>query len=277
MSIIPIFIRPPINIDGPRPEIENDPKFSPYFDEFDGGVDGCHIQAIVPLSSGNVWRNRKGFNSQNVLIYFGFDLQIYYILAGWEGSAHDGNVLDDAIDKGFPRIRKKLVDAAYTQTKEFIKPYPGQRYHLKEFGPGPERPQNPMELFNLRHSMKRNCSERGNGVFKKRFPVLSHMLHFKIEFQVQLIQVAACIHNWIRRHNSFEDDEFDRMTDEEMDNMATYWRDNEEEAYVLEAEEEAVIQDILIEDAETGAQWRDRTAQQMWIDYQAVLAIRGLI
>jgi hypothetical protein len=212
LSIQDVFIRPPLAIDGPRPEIAGNGKFSPYFDEFDGGVDGCHISAIVPTSEGNVWRNRKTFNSQNVLLYIGFNLEIYYILGGWEGSAHDGLVLEHALLDGFPRLRKKLVDAAYTQTREFIKPYPGTRYHLKEWGSGPERPQNYKELFNLRHAMLRNCSERGNGVWKKRFPVLSNMLHFPIPFQVKLVKVAACLHNWIRRHASFEDDEFDGMT-----------------------------------------------------------------
>ena len=33
---------------------------------------------------------------QNVLTAIGFDLKFTYVLAGWEGSAHDSCVLNDA-------------------------------------------------------------------------------------------------------------------------------------------------------------------------------------
>jgi hypothetical protein len=35
------------------------------------------------------WRSRKGFISQNALVHAGFNLEAYFALAGWEGSAHD--------------------------------------------------------------------------------------------------------------------------------------------------------------------------------------------
>ena len=45
------------------------------------------------------YRNRKGFLSQNVLAACSFDLQFIYILSGWEGSAHDAKVLNDALTR----------------------------------------------------------------------------------------------------------------------------------------------------------------------------------
>ncbi len=42
-----------------------------------------------------------------------------------------------------------------------LTPYRGVRYHLKEWGRANERPQNKEELFNLRHSSRRNVIERG--------------------------------------------------------------------------------------------------------------------
>ena len=45
-------------------------------------------------------RNRKGDVSQNVLGVVDFHMLFTYVLAGWEGSAHDGRVLDDAVTKG---------------------------------------------------------------------------------------------------------------------------------------------------------------------------------
>jgi hypothetical protein len=47
------------------------------------------------------YRNRKGTLSQNILAVCNFEMEFVYILAGWEGSAHDGRVLTDAQAKGF--------------------------------------------------------------------------------------------------------------------------------------------------------------------------------
>ena len=76
LSIYDDFIRPPTPCEGARPGIAGNPKFSPYFDRVDGGVDGTHVPAVVPASEGNKWRNRKGFNSQNVLIYFDHEIMV---------------------------------------------------------------------------------------------------------------------------------------------------------------------------------------------------------
>ncbi len=43
------------------------------------------------------FRGRKKFPSQNVLATVDFDLRFLYVLAGWEGSAHDSSVLQDAL------------------------------------------------------------------------------------------------------------------------------------------------------------------------------------
>lgn len=276
VSQLDSFIRPPLPHDEPLDGIMDNPKFSPYFDEFDGAVDGTHVPAVVPSSQFRVMRNRKHEITQNVLVYMGFNLQCYYILAGWEGSAHDANVLEDAKSKGFPAGGKKFVDAAFTQTHEFVKPYRGVRYHLSEWGPAELRPQNKEELFNLRHAMKRNCVERGIGVVKKRFPVLCNMLHFSMELQVKLVLCAFALHNFIIRHATFEDDEFDNLTDEEMEAAALEALEDEEADYVADAEEAEYAQaPAQAVGGETPAQWRDRIAQQMWVDYQAELAARG--
>jgi hypothetical protein len=65
-------------------------------------MDGTHIAAKVPEDIAATFRNRKGFLSQNVLACCDFDtLSFTYVLAGTEGSAHDGAVLGVAFDKGF--------------------------------------------------------------------------------------------------------------------------------------------------------------------------------
>ena len=42
---------------------------------------------------------RKHYPTQNVLAAVDFDLRFTYVLAGWEGSAHDSFVLQDALSR----------------------------------------------------------------------------------------------------------------------------------------------------------------------------------
>jgi len=45
------------------------------------------------------FRGRKSFCTQNVLAAIDFDGRFTYVLAGWEGTAHDATVLRDAIER----------------------------------------------------------------------------------------------------------------------------------------------------------------------------------
>ncbi|XP_073314699.1 uncharacterized protein [Primulina huaijiensis] len=45
------------------------------------------------------YRGRKDFQTQNVLASCTFDLRFTYVLPGWEGSAADGRVLEDALER----------------------------------------------------------------------------------------------------------------------------------------------------------------------------------
>jgi hypothetical protein len=45
------------------------------------------------------FRGRKSFTTQNVMAAVDFDLRFTYVLAGWEGSAHDVVVLADALQR----------------------------------------------------------------------------------------------------------------------------------------------------------------------------------
>lgn len=51
------------------------------------------------------YRNRKGVISQNVLAACNFDLEFIYVLSGWEGSAHDSKVLQDALTRRTNRLQ----------------------------------------------------------------------------------------------------------------------------------------------------------------------------
>ena len=62
-----------------------------------GAIDGTHIAANVPVEEQPRYRNRKQVISQNVLVACTFDMKFAYVLAGWEGSAHDGRLLRSAV------------------------------------------------------------------------------------------------------------------------------------------------------------------------------------
>ncbi|KAK1606509.1 hypothetical protein QYE76_030182 [Lolium multiflorum] len=44
-------------------------------------------------------RGRKHYTSQNVLAAVDFDMRFTYVLAGWEGSAHDASILADSLSR----------------------------------------------------------------------------------------------------------------------------------------------------------------------------------
>ncbi|XBI57640.1 hypothetical protein VPH35_038999 [Triticum aestivum] len=82
-----------------------------------GALDGTHIPAFVPENIANRFRGRKSYPTQNVLAVVDFDLRFTYVLAGWEGSTHDSEVLKAALNRtnGIPMPEGKyyLADAGY--------------------------------------------------------------------------------------------------------------------------------------------------------------------
>lgn len=62
-------------------------------------LDGTHIPVQVPAVDRPRYRNRKGQIATNVLAACTPNLQFTYVLPGWEGSAADGRVLRDAINR----------------------------------------------------------------------------------------------------------------------------------------------------------------------------------
>ncbi|XP_022870123.1 uncharacterized protein LOC111389435 [Olea europaea var. sylvestris] len=78
-------------------KIRESTRFYPYFKDCIGAIDGTHILAMISGHDMNNYRNRHGTISQNVLAACNFDLEFIYILSGWEGSAHDSKLLNDAL------------------------------------------------------------------------------------------------------------------------------------------------------------------------------------
>ena len=64
-----------------------------------GAIDGTHVRASVPIEIQGRFRGRKGGTTQNVLAAILFDLSFTYMLASWEGSAHDSHILIDTLSR----------------------------------------------------------------------------------------------------------------------------------------------------------------------------------
>jgi hypothetical protein len=186
------------------------------------------------------YRNRKKVISQNVLGVCSFAMSFFYVLAGYEGSAHDATVLEKAMRLGFaiPPGCFMLGDAAYGITPWLMTPYRGVRYHLKEWATAFSKGQyvhrisfrrkgmpsfqlyvfcgrnlidlrrahchrivqTAQELYNLRHAQLRNVIERIFGVMKKRFPILVQMREYDIDTQIDIVYACVALHNFLAKH-----------------------------------------------------------------------------
>ncbi|XP_039039746.1 protein ALP1-like [Hibiscus syriacus] len=234
------------------PEIINNSRFYPYFKDCVGALDGTHIRASVPPNIQGRFRSRKGGTTQNVLAAIKFDLKFLYVLAGWEGSAHDSRILTDALTRprGFsiPEGKYYLADAGYGIRNGIISPYRGVRYHLKEFSN--HRPENAKELFNLRHSSLRTTVERVFGILKKRFRVLDAEPFWDFQTQIDIVLACTIIHNHIMG-----------VDPNDIINEGMY---EEPEPYSITS---MLTQREEREEAREWASKRDEIAEAMWIDY----------
>ena len=115
---------------------------------------------------------------QNVRAVANFDMLFSYVLAGWEGSAYDSKVLDDARMKGLPNLPGKfyLGDAGYALSCKVLTPYRGLWYHLKEWALG-NRMRKRYIIF---------------GVEKKRFPILVEMSPYALCIPIPMRSCAVC-------------------------------------------------------------------------------------
>lgn len=242
--------------------IGKDRKYFPYFENCIGALDGTHLPAHVSALLAPPYRNRKGWLSQNVLGVCRMDLTFCYVLAEWEGSAHDDCVLEDALfSKNFtiPDNKYYFADAGYHNTDYLLCPYRGVRYHLKEVALAGKKPTTREELFNLRHSSLRNVVERIFGVTKRRFQIFKHAPEYSLNVQSSLVFVITALHNFIRSHQ-LQEDIYD-------------W---EEE--LAEKEKGSSSANMLEENVNTHAntskgdgkrinEFRDKLVEQMWQDY----------
>ncbi|XP_071696406.1 uncharacterized protein [Rutidosis leptorrhynchoides] len=153
-------------------------KILPIFKNCIGAIDGTHVRVRVPNKDAPRYRGRKGYPTINALVACTFDLKFTYVSSGWEG-------------------RYYLVDGGLPLRSSLIAPYRGVRYHLKEYSS--HSPENPKELFNLRHASLRNSIERAFGVLKKRFPIIRSTTEpfYSCETQSDVFLACCILHNFL--------------------------------------------------------------------------------
>ncbi|KAF0747954.1 hypothetical protein AaE_007533 [Aphanomyces astaci] len=183
-------------------------------------------------------------------------------MAGWEGTAGDGNLYDAALRMGLHIDDAKfdILDAGFALATKALTPHRGKRYHLKEFARGRQRPQSKEELFNLWHAQLRNVVERIFGILKKRFSVLVCPVEYNYKFQVDLVLALCLLHNFIRRHGN------DSLEQEVVDEIR---RQNEQP---MDSSDMPLFNEAL--ESSEAKTWRDEIAQDMWDQYQITLRAR---
>lgn len=118
------------------PKIQSNPKWYPFFKDAIGAIDGTHINCYPSADERQSARNRKGGITQNCLACCSFDTRFQYILSGWDGSAADALVYNDArqTDLRVPQGVYFLADTGFGVCAALLIPYCGVQYHLAEWG-----------------------------------------------------------------------------------------------------------------------------------------------
>jgi len=133
-------------------EIRRNTNFFPFFKDCIRAIDGTLIIMHVPEVLCTAYRNQKGNISQNVLAATMISMMFTYVLPGWEGSAVDSHVFDNAHATNFdiPVGWYYLADTGYANCDALLVPYRGVRYHLKEWGNAAEKYV--LTIFSYMHS-----------------------------------------------------------------------------------------------------------------------------
>jgi hypothetical protein len=163
-----------------------------------------------------------------------FDLQFSYVYPGWEGSAHDVRVLDDAMRSGgfkIPAGKFYLADAVYTNRWPFLSPYRGlyisskldlgaeavkltylgTRYHLREQVLATCALQPRKNSLTFATQASGTLSSESLASLNADSNALTRLWSERYSFDTQQHLVFACtgLHNFIQSHES--DDYFEGL------------------------------------------------------------------
>ncbi|XP_010275329.1 PREDICTED: putative nuclease HARBI1 isoform X1 [Nelumbo nucifera] len=228
-----------------------------WFEGCLGALGRTFIPLNVPLEDRSRYRNKKGEISTNVLVVCSPEMKIMYVLPGWEGSASDSQVLQDALTRRdhlhVPSDKYFLADVIYANGPGFLAPYQGTRYDLKEWAGNV--PTNYKELFNLRHSTAMNVIERTFKLLKRRWGILQTTSFFDLKTQIRIISACCILHNFI--------------LDEQPDDLLLQDIDHELEAELVPKNADEPGDEIAcVQATSQWAEFRDKLAMEMFETFQ---------
>ncbi|XP_030949024.1 uncharacterized protein LOC115972945 [Quercus lobata] len=261
-----IIIRPDVDAAELPQSLRGNGKYYPWFEKCVGAIDGTHISASAPSGRTTAFTDRRSDITQNVMCACNFDMRFTYVHTGWEGSANDARVMQDALGHAeceflwLPRGSYYLVDSGYAIGSAFLPPHKSTCYHAQEFRGANQQPSTPQELFNYRHSSLRMVIERCFGVLKARFPILTGMHSFSISRQRLIVTTFCALHNFIRMYNRADEmfhvweGSFVRNSDANLVGAARVGSGGTEEAFNSRAQRAM-------------SEYRDVITAAMWADY----------
>ncbi|CAI7862969.1 unnamed protein product [Closterium sp. NIES-53] len=186
-----------------------------------GAVDGTLIPACIRRDRQQAFYDRHGQVSQNVLAVVSFNDLFLYVLAGWEGSAHDSTVFQNALHRGLriPRGKYLLADSGFRNDAHCLSPYRQVLYHLTRWQQAGRSPERKEELFNRTHSCMRSHVECAFGQVKARFPILKLMRPYSFALQCDIVIACFVLHNFIKLRGG-SDFVYDTRTEDEHESNA---------------------------------------------------------
>ncbi|XP_059220599.1 putative nuclease HARBI1 [Stomoxys calcitrans] len=156
-------------------------------------VDGTHVRIIAPKSNKDLYYNRKGYYSLNVMLVCDHELRIQYVDASHPGACHDSFIWNNSelrahLEKPYSIGGSSywlLGDAGYALEPWLMTPHRRPQDGSVEF------------KFNEVHCKCRNVIERINGVLKNRWRCIlgARELYYTPEEAVKIINICCALHN----------------------------------------------------------------------------------
>lgn len=150
----------------------------------------------------------------------------------------------------------------------FVAPYPGVLYELRDF-PSGYQPQNAKEIFNHRHSLLKNATDRIFGALKARFPILLSAPPYPLQTQVKLVVATCAIHNYIRMEKP--DDWLFKMYEQDnppqVEESPSSSMPEAQQPMLMHADNAALEVPFEDDELEFSLQLRDSIATEIWDDY----------
>jgi hypothetical protein len=151
-----------------------------------GSIDGTHCRIRKPHINENVYVNRKGYHSINVMLVCDWDMIINNCVARFPGGSHDAFVLhSSALGQAFenhPPNDWMLGDSGY----------PCKRWLLTPLANAQTRQE---RAFQRMHMRARCIIERCNGLLKQRFRCLRKEIQCTPAKASIIIQSCCLLHN----------------------------------------------------------------------------------